>query len=68
MKLKSEQVKEIQNAVSEALNNMLPRFMGDDIKSQLTSAMEANIGYVDFPDSRTARITLRAEIEKEGEE
>lgn len=41
--------------------------MGSDIMSRLTSAMEAGIGHVDFPDGRTASITLRVEIETEAE-
>ena len=68
MKLKPEQIKEIQDAVDDALNNMLPKFVGSDIMSKLTSAMEASIGHVDFPDGRTASIIIRVEIEKEGEE
>ncbi len=67
MKLKPEQIKEVQGAVSEALNNMLPQFVGDDIMSQLTSATEASVGHVDFPDGRIASITIRVEIEKEGD-
>ena len=65
MKLKSEQVEEIQAAVSDALNDMLPKFVGSDIMSKLTCAMEAGVGHVDFPDGRTASIILRVEIEKD---
>lgn len=63
MKLRSEQVKEVQDAVADALNDMLPQFVGSDVMSRLTSAMEAGVGHVDFPDGRTASITLRVEIE-----
>ena len=63
MTLKPEQIKEIQDAVSEALNDMLPRFTGSDSKSRLTTAMEASIGHVDFPDGRTASIAIRVELE-----
>ncbi len=34
MTLKPEQVREIQDAVAEALNDMLPRFTGEDLKSK----------------------------------
>ncbi len=67
MKLRSEQVKEVQDAVADALNGMLPKFVGSDIMSRLTSAMEAGVGHVDFPDGRTASITLQVEIETESE-
>ena len=66
MQLKQEQIKEVQDAVADALNDMLPKFVGSDTMSRLTSAMEANIGHVDFPDGRTASITLRVEIETGG--
>ena len=66
MELKQEQIKEVQDAVADALNDMLPKFVGSDTMSRLTSAMEANIGHVDFPDGRTASITLRVEIETGG--
>jgi len=65
MTLKPEQIKEIQDAVAEALNDMLPRFTGDDLMSKLRSAMEASIGHADFPDGRTAAISIRVEIEPE---
>jgi len=67
VKLKPEQIKEIQDAVADALNEMLPRFIGSDPLSLLTSGMEASIGHVDFPDGRTAGIHLRVEIETEAE-
>jgi hypothetical protein len=54
MKLRSEQIKEVQDAVADALNDMLPKFVGSDVMSRLTSAMEAGVGHVDFPDGRTA--------------
>ena len=63
MTLKPEQIKEIQDAVSEALNDMLPRFAGSDPKSKSTTAMEASIGHADFSDGRTASITIRVELE-----
>ncbi len=64
--IEAEQVKEVQDAVGDALNDMLPQFVGNGIISRLTSAMEAGVGHVDFPDGRTASITLRVEIETEG--
>ena len=68
MELKPEQVKEVQDAVADALNYMLPKFVGSDTMSKLTSAMEAGVGHVDFPDGRIASITLRVEIETMGAE
>lgn len=65
MTLKPEQIKEIQDAVAEALDDMLPRFTGSDLKSRLTTAMEASIGHADFLDGRTASITIRVEVETE---
>lgn len=65
MTLKEEQIDEIKDAVEEALNDMLPRFMKTDLKSRLMTAMEANIGHADFLDGRTAGIHLRVEIETE---
>jgi hypothetical protein len=65
MKLKPEQIKEIQDAVSEALNDMLPKFMENDLKSRHMGAMEASIGHADFLDGRTASITIRVEVETE---
>ena len=58
-----EQIKEIQDAVSEALNDMLPRFTSSDLESRLTTAIEASIGHAKFPDGRSASITIRIEIE-----
>jgi hypothetical protein len=63
MTLKEEQIDEIKDAVEEALNDMLPRFLRSDLKSRLMTAMEADIGHVDFPNGRTAGIHLRVEIE-----
>ena len=63
MNTTTEQIKEIQDAVSKALNDMLPRFAGSDLKSRLTTAMETSIGHADFSDGRTASITIRVEIE-----
>lgn len=68
MKLKPEQLKEVQDSLEEALEFMLPRFVGDDPQAKYTSAMEASIGHADFPDGRTASITIRVEIETGGAE
>jgi len=63
MGLKPEQISEIKDAVEDALNNMLPQFIGSDPISMLTTAMEASIGHVDFSDGRTAKIVIVVEIE-----
>ena len=65
MNLKPEQLKEIQDGVGDALNHMLPKFVGDDPMSILTTAMEARIGHVNFPDGRVASISIVVEIEAE---
>jgi len=65
MKLKEEQVYEIKDAVEDALNDMVPHFIGSTPLAILTTAMEASIGHVDFPDGRTAGIILRIEIAEE---
>jgi len=65
MKLKEEQMDEIKDAVDDALNDVVPHFIGSTPLAILTTAMEASIGHVDFPDGRTAGIILRIEIETE---
>ena len=66
MKLKPEQIKELQGSLEEALNYMLPHFLSGDL-AKFTNAMEGNIGIVDFPDGRTANIIIRVEIASEAE-
>ena len=66
MRIKTEQLDEIKDAVEEAMSYMLPKFTGTDKLSKLVTSMEADIGHVDFPDGRTAKITIAIEIESGG--
>ena len=63
--LNQDQINDIKEAAGDALNGMLPKFVGSDTMSKLTSAIEASIGHVDFPDGRTGKITIIVEIVEE---